>query len=180
MTLSRIPAIALLAASLASAPPASADEEGITDGMTAVLPLGSLYYAHSIGDKEGRRQWLWATLSSEVVVSSLRLAFKDHEYATRPNGHPYGFPSGHMAFVIPSAAFLSQRYGLRYGIPAYLACGYIAWVRVDTDHHYWRDIASATAISWGLSQLFLSPYDQPHVQPMIGGDTIGVSVAMSW
>lgn len=158
------------------------DELLATDILTGVITVGALGIAHFKGDKEGRRQWFWSTLSSTALTGALRLAFNDTEYGERPNGHPYGFPSGHMAFLVPSPAFLWDRYGWKYGAPAYLATGYVAYVRVDEHRHHWRDIIAATALSIGISKLIVSPYDEQRAQwtPVLGPDYAGLSWRYNW
>jgi membrane-associated phospholipid phosphatase len=107
------------------------------------------------------------------VNSILRLGFEQTSWGTRPNGHPYGFPSGHAAFVTSSAAFLQDRYGWKYGVPAYLLVGYVSYVRVDTDHHRWRDVIAGSLVSYGISKFFVTPQNATHIAPIIGPDMIG-------
>jgi membrane-associated phospholipid phosphatase len=173
--------IVLVAVLLASHPlRAGADEEAIADVFTGVVPLGALYVAHNKDDKEGKGQWFRSTATSLVINTALRVAFNETEYGTRPNGHPYGFPSGHMSFIVSGAAFLQERYGYRYGIPAYALSAYTAWVRVDTGHHYWRDIVAATALAYGVSRVLVTPLEPVKVAPLIEQDALGVRLAYDW
>ena len=160
--------------------PATAATDGYSgselsaDLITAVVPFGTFWIAHKKDDSHGEGQWVRSTGASLIINSVLRYGLKDSEWSERPNGSPYGFPSGHTAFMASSAAFLQDRYGWKYGVPAYALTGYVAWVRVDTDHHRWRDVIAGAALSWSVSKLFVSPHDMPHITPIIGPKHIGL------
>jgi len=153
---------------------AAASEELPADIVTALLPLTTYGIARYKGDVEGSKQFLRSTGTSLVVNSSLRLAFNGTSWGERPNGSPYGFPSGHAGFVTSSAAFLKDRYGWNYGLPAYALVAYVSYVRVDTDHHRWRDVAAGAAVSYGISKLFVTPENATHLAPVIGPDFLGM------
>jgi membrane-associated phospholipid phosphatase len=145
-------------------------EYTVADVVTGVIPLGALWLTHHKDDEEGRKQYLWSMGTTLVVVNGARLAFNDHEWGTRPNGHPYGFPSGHIAFLGSGAAFLQDRYGWRWGVPAWTATGYVAYVRVEDDHHKWRDVLVAGAFAFGASKYFVTRYPDTTVTPLFGRD----------
>ena len=109
-----------------------------------------------------------------MLNNSLRLAFNETSWGERPNGSPYGFPSGHIGFATSSAAYLQDRYGWEYGLPAYAVVGYIAHVRVDTGHHRWRDVFAAVGVSMGVSKLFVTPEKATYIAPIIGPDFLGL------
>src|SRR5688572_21957151 len=121
---------AALAAVLAlHAPPALADDhytrgELSADLITAALPLTTFAIAHYKDDGAGEGQFLRSNAASLVLNTTLRLALNDTRFGTRPNGSPYGFPSGHAAFVATQAAFLQERFGWKYGVPAYVLVAY--------------------------------------------------------
>lgn len=182
----RIPTIllpALLATLLAL--PAAADEdytghEAAADIITALLPATAYGIAHFTDDDEGRYQLLRSVGVSLVLTSVARLGFNETSWGERPNGHEYAFPSGHVAFATSSAAFLQDRYGWKYGVPAYAAVAYVAWVRVDTDHHRWRDIAAGAALSYGVSKLFVVDQHATRIAPIVGPDWLGLRIERSF
>ncbi|TJY61020.1 phosphatase PAP2 family protein [Sinimarinibacterium sp. CAU 1509] len=170
-----IPAAVVVALLCFHAVPAQAiSEELPADIVTGVLPLASLAVAYFKDDGEGTKQFLRSTGVSLVLNTSLRVVFNQTSWGERPNGHPYGFPSGHVGFATSSAAFLQDRYGWKFGLPAYAAVGYIAYVRVDTDHHRWRDVIAGAAVSYGVSKLFVTPEHASHLAPVIGPDFLGM------
>jgi membrane-associated phospholipid phosphatase len=165
--------LALLLA-LGAAPAHARDPEDVahweitaTDVMTGVIPLGALWLTHVKDDAAGRKQYLWSMGTTLVVINSARLAFNDHAWGTRPNGHPYGFPSGHLAFVGAGAAFLQERYGWAWGVPAWLATGYVAEVRVSDNHHRWRDVLVSAAFAQASAMYFATRYPDMTVRPLI-------------
>lgn len=143
------------------------------DVVTGIVPLGALAYAYAIDDTEGEKQWFRNTFANQILVTTARVAFNP-SMGRRPNGHEYGFPSGHVAFVTSGAAFLQDRYGWKFGVPAYALAFYVASERVRDDHHYWRDVIASGAISVGVSKLFVTPQGATNMAPVIGPDFIGM------
>ncbi len=95
---------------------------------------------------------------NQVLTSALRLGFNETSLGERPNGNDYGIPSGHVAFVMSGAAFLHKRYGWKWGAPAYLAGAYVAYARVEDDHHHWRrDVIASTVLAYGVAMLTVTP-----------------------
>lgn len=159
--------------------PAAADDEYSgselsADIVTGLLPLTAYAITYFKDDREGGKQFLRSNAVSLVLNTTLRVAFNETSWGERPNGSPYGFPSGHTAFVVSSAAFLQDRYGWKYGLPAYALVGYVSYVRVDTDHHRWRDVIAGAALSWGVSKLFVTPEKATHIAPIIGPEFLGL------
>lgn len=144
------------------------------DILTAVVPITGLAVAYFSDDTEGQKQWLRNTGVNQVLTSGLRLGFNETSLGERPNGHSYGFPSGHVAFVMSGATFLGQRYGWKWGVPAYLASAYVAYVRVDEDKHHWRDVIASASLAYGVALLTVTPEHATHLAPVIGPDFLGL------
>lgn len=150
------------------------NDEMATDILTAAVPLTGLAVAYLTGDTEGQKQWLRNTLVNQGLTSALRLGFNETSLGERPNGKEYGFPSGHVAFVMSGATFLGERYGWKWGVPAYLAAAYVAYERVDSDHHYWRDVIASGALAYGVALLTVTPEKASYLAPIIGPGVIGL------
>lgn len=151
-----------------------------TDILTAVVPLTGLAVAYFTDDTEGQKQWLRNTVVNQVLVTSLRVGFNETSLGERPNGHPYGFPSGHQAFITSGAAFLGERYGWKWGTPAYMAAAYVAYVRVDEDKHHWRDVIVASALAYGVALVTVTPENATYLAPVIGPDFLGLRFERSF
>jgi hypothetical protein len=159
--------------------PAAADDKTMGDVVSGLVTFGALGYTWMVDDKEGSKQLIYSTAVGYGINGALRLAFNQHEWSTRPNGHPYGFPSGHIGYVAPSAVFLRERYGIWHALPAYLGTAYVAWVRVDTGYHRWRDIAAAMVIAEGVGLWMVDDYEkeQTVVAPMLTDRYVGLSLS---
>jgi len=150
------------------------------DILTGVIPASALALAYFKGDTEGEKQWLRNVLANQLLTSGARLAFNGTSWGERPNGHSYGFPSGHVAFVASGASFLQERYGWQYGVPAWLLTGFVAWNRVENDHHHWRDVIASGVVAYGVGKLFVTPEIATNLAPVIGPDFIGLRFKRSW
>lgn len=149
-------------------------KDTVSDVITGLVPIGGLAIAYIKDDDLGKKQWL-RNISAELVLNTLaRGIFDQTSLGERPSGRPYGFPSGHVGFVVGGAAFLQERYGWHYGLPAYMLAAYVANERVDEDHHYARDVLAAAALSYGVGRLFVTRQNATHLAPVIGPDFMGM------
>jgi membrane-associated phospholipid phosphatase len=172
-----LPVLALLAFLGLHSATAHADrgpELAATDVLTGVIPLGALAVAWWTDDVEGQKQWLRNTILNQAVAGGLRLAFDQTSLGERPNGKRYGFPSGHEAFVMSGASFLGERYGWKWGVPAYVLSAYVGYVRVREDKHHTRDVVAAAAVAYGVALLTVTPEHATHLAPVVGPDFIGI------
>jgi membrane-associated phospholipid phosphatase len=150
------------------------------DAVTAALPVTSFVITYLKDDPDGRREFLRSNAASLVLNTALRVAFNQTYLGERPNGNRYGFPSGHVAFITTSAAFLQDRYGWKYGVPAYLAAGYVSWVRLENHHHRSRDVIAGAAVSIAMSKLFVTPFGATTLAPIIGPEWMGIRIERSF
>lgn len=148
--------------------------------VMAAVPVGALATAYFKDDSEGEKQFVHNLLANQLLNSTLRLAFNFTSWGERPNGGDFGFPSGHVAFAGAGASFLEERYGWQYGVPAWLATGYVAWVRVDNRDHHARDVIAAAALAYGVGKLFVTPENATHLAPVVGPDWVGLRWQRSW
>lgn len=145
-----------------------------TDILTGIVPLTGIAVAYFTNDVEGQKEWLRNTGVNQLLSTSLRVGFNQTSLGERPNGHSYGFPSGHEAFIMSGATFLGERYGWRWGTPAYLAAAYVAYVRVEEDKHHWRDVLAGGALAYGVALLTVTPEKAAYLAPIIGPDFLGL------
>ena len=80
----------------------------------------------------------------------------------RPDGSDWkSFPSDQSALAFAPAAYLWDRYGWEYGLPAYATAGFVGYARVASDRHHWWDVAASAGIAWLYSRLLTSAYHPP-------------------
>lgn len=141
--------------------------------VSAALATMSCLFSANAAAAYGRE--LPGDIASLAIISALRLGFNQTSLGERPNSNRYAFPSGHTGFVVAQAAFLEDRYGWKYGLPAYAVAGYVAWLRVDTGHHKWRDVAAGAVVSFAVSKYFVTRYEKaPEVLPVITPGFLGL------
>lgn len=122
------------------------------------------------GDYKGLLQ-LGESLVASVAVS---YALKYTVRKERPDGSDNrSFPSNHTGFSFAGATFLQKRYGWKWGVPAYLVSGYVAWGRVYAKRHDVWDVLAGAAIGVGSGLLFTTPFAKKHdvtVSPIVNNE----------
>lgn len=82
---------------------------------------------------------------------------------SRPDGSDnHSFPSNHAGVAFVGASFLQQRYGWKWGAPAYAVAAYVGWGRIYSKKHDVWDVLTGAAIGVGSGILFTSPYAKKH------------------
>ena len=124
-------------------------------------------------DKEG----FWQLGKSASMNLAATLILKYGINKARPEGrtHGHAFPSGHTSFAFQGASFLQQRYGWKYGVPAYLVAGFVGYSRLEgvNDRHDGWDVLAGAAVGIGSTYLFTTPYARDHFELSLksgGGD----------
>jgi len=152
------------------------DDDG--DILTWLIPAAGL--ATSVFFEEGSEgplQLTKALLTNELLVEGLKATVSK----TRPNGFSdNSFPSGHTARAFMGAAFIHERYGWKYAIPAYLGSAWIGYSRVDEDKHDYVDIVAAAVIGMATGFYFTTPMQRVKIKPLAGQDYFGIQLAVAW
>jgi membrane-associated phospholipid phosphatase len=125
--------------------------------------VASLAFILIKNDKNGA--WQFAKSFGLTLASSYTLKYTINK--PRPEGATDGhaFPSGHTAVAFQGASFIQKRYGLKYGIPAYVVASFVGFSRLeglDDRHDIWDVLAGAT-VGVGSSYLFTTPYQKEHL-----------------
>lgn len=146
--------ISLLGTGLTSQKVAATESiERAGDLVQIALPLTAWGVSHFSGDDEGfyqfTKSFAWTMVATQVLKHGLD--------ETRPNGGSHSFPSGHTSASFSGASFLHRRYGLKYGIPAYIAASFVGWSRIEADAHYPRDVAAGALLAIGINHYFVTP-----------------------
>jgi len=156
---------------------ASSQAETAGDVLAVLIPsvaYGTTFYLH---DKEGRNQFHKSFLTNIAVTWTLKKTVSK----TRPNGEDdESFPSGHSSVAFQGAAFIHQRYGWKYAVPAYLGSTFVAWSRVKSDNHYTVDVVTGAAIGIVSSLIFTKPYKGFVVTPVAYGGFYGVGITKNF
>ena len=78
------------------------------------------------------------------------------------------------------AAFIHERYGWKYAVPAYIAATYVGYSRVEADKHYVEDVVVGAAIGIVSSFVFTTPYKGLEITPVAGNGYYGLHISSSW
>jgi len=105
----------------------------------------------------------WTGVAQMVVVTGATvgtaLLLKHFIHEERPDhSDNQSFPSDTAALAFAPANFLWDRYGWQYGLPAYLAAGFVGYSRIESRQHHWWDVAASAGFAFGYSHLITTPY----------------------
>jgi len=105
----------------------------------------------------------WTGVAQLVVVTGATvgtaLVLKHFIHEERPDGSDnQSFPSDTSGLAFAPAQYLWQRYGWEYGVPAYLAAGFVGYSRVESKQHHWWDVAASGVIAIGWNELITTRY----------------------
>lgn len=164
------------------AAPAASAKSGIatfSDVAGYGMPVVALGMVAIDGDWEGAKQLAYTGVTTVAITQGLKYAVD----ADRPNGGDRGFPSGHTSTAFFGAAFIHERYGWQYGIPAHLIAAGVGWARVDQNYHTWEQVIAGAVIGEVTALLFTSPRDESvRWLPYAGrdGKAVGVQMVSRW
>ena len=138
----------------ASAAHATSTDAGQTVAIALPVAAGGVALLHD-WDWQGVEQ---LTLDTGLTVGTA-FALKQFVREQRPDGSDFhSFPSDTAALAFAPAQFLWDRYGWQYGVPAYLAAGYVGYERVHSGQHHWWDVAASAGMSFAYSKLITTRY----------------------
>ena len=156
---------------------ASDSVEKTGDILRTLIPAvayGTTFYLH---DSDGRSQFYKSFFTNLAATYTLKAISSK----TRPNGKDDdSFPSGHSSVAFQGAAFIHQRYGWKYSIPAYLGASFVAWSRVDSDNHFTVDVVAGAAVGIASSLIFTTPYKGFVVTPVADNGFYGIGISRQW
>jgi membrane-associated phospholipid phosphatase len=165
------------AASLAFAQSASASSDaGKTVALAMPIAAGGIALLHD-WDWQGVEQ---LTLDTGLTVGTA-LILKQIVREQRPDKSDFhSFPSETAALAFAPAQFLWDRYGWQYGVPAYLAAGYVGYERVHSKQHHWYDVAASAGISFAYSKLITTAYRHKRFYTNVYASADGAYVSFNY
>jgi membrane-associated phospholipid phosphatase len=155
---------------------ASDEIEKAGDAIQLLLPAiayGATFY---LDDSAGRAQFYRSFFTSLGVTYGLKNTIDK----TRPNGSAQSFPSGHTSAAFQGAAFIHQRYGITYAVPAYVGAVFVGYSRVESDNHYVEDVVAGALIGTASSLYFTQPYKNVVIAPITNNRVYGLSISGQW
>lgn len=151
-----------LAAALTLCIPAEAGSETAGTAVAVALPLVAGGITAYKRDWNGTAELLVTTALTVGTVYGLKHLIRECRPFAQPcaQGGPNwdSMPSDTAALAFAPAEFLRERYGWPYGMPAYVAAGFVGWSRVDARKHHWYDVAASAGISLIYGEIVTSRY----------------------
>jgi membrane-associated phospholipid phosphatase len=140
-------------------------------GLIPAVAFGSTFY---MKDCDGRMQFIKGFLANQAVTQGLKYTI----HKDRPDdSDDHSFPSGHTSTTFQAAAFIHERYGWKYSIPAYLGAAFAGYSRVDADKHYVEDVLAGAVIGTISSFYFTEPLlPGVTVAPVASRDYLGITL----
>ena len=110
-------------------------------------------YAYSLSHDDADAHELSKSLFNAVAITTASTELlKLGANTTRPNGDPYGWPSGHTSSSFAIASVLDEYYGHRVGVPAYALAGLVAWERIDDRKHDLSDVVFGAVLGYVIGR----------------------------
>jgi len=156
---------------------AKSTTETLGDILAVAIPLtgyGATLYNH---DSQGQKEFYYAYGTDMFITNALKYTVREK----RPDSDNIdSFPSGHTSSAFTGATFIHKKYGFNYAIVPYLGAVYTAYSRVHANKHHKRDVVVGALIGMGSAWYFTSPYKNLNIQPVVGANYKGMSVAYRW
>ena len=152
------------------------DLRSFGDIMQFALPAAGLVGTFIADDPEGRHQWAWTVGGTALTVQ----VWKQVASKSRPDAEGNeSFPSGHTSGAFSGAAFIYDRYGPWWGVPAYACAIVTGYSRIDADAHFWDDVLAGASTAMMFSWYFTSPYsERVTLMPTEMGDGYGMKLTV--
>ena len=137
------------------------------DVFQIVIPVSALVTSLAYEDYEGVWQLTKSFATAMAINGVLKLAVR----RKRPTGNgKHSFPSGHTTSAFAGAAYLGQRYGLAYGVPAYGAAAAVGYSRIHAKAHRWDEVIVGGMIGVATNMYFTTSYQKHESQNKNCGD----------
>jgi membrane-associated phospholipid phosphatase len=155
---------------------ASDEIEKSGDVLQVVIPVIAYGATLHLNDSEGQTQFYKSFFTSLLVTYGLKHLINKK----RPNGSGQSFPSGHTSAAFQGASFIHKRYGLKYGIPAYIGACFVGYSRVESKNHYIEDVIAGAAVGVLSSFCFTKPYKGFIITPSVGDGAYSLRITKKW
>lgn len=150
------------------------------DVLQLAIPIGGGVVAYVKDDTEGLKQLGKTVAVTAVATQGMKYGLDHTKLGRRPDGTRLSFPSGHTSNACAGAAFIGQRYGWKYGVPAMTTAGYVGWTRVHAKRHHVRDVLVGCALGTVAGLALTSPEGDEQILPWYENESFGVSVSSKW
>ncbi len=158
---------------------AKSQVEKAGDILTLLIPAVAYGATLYTGDKEGQLEFYKSYATTVITTDILKRIVREKRPCC---DSPYSFPSGHSSSAFAGAAFIHEKYGWKYAVPAYLAATFTAYSRVYAKKHYLHDVVAGALLGIFFSRYFATPYRKKglSVAPQSDADFVGATLHYRW
>jgi membrane-associated phospholipid phosphatase len=147
------------------------------DLLQVLLPATAYGLTWLKEDGQGR-QGFYASFATTLGIT---YALKLGVHKERPSGGEMAFPSGHTSAAFSGAAFITQRYGWRMGLPAYLGALVVGHSRIAAEKHDPEDVFAGALIGiLPALRLTPGPFEATTLRPILDHERLGLVWAVPW
>jgi membrane-associated phospholipid phosphatase len=123
-----------------------------------------------------------AMADTMIFTSLTTIALKGIFHRERPNDSDrLSFPSWHASATFGNATVLTEYYGWKAAIPAYLLSIFVGWSRIEDNKHFVSDVVAGAALGciWGhaVSSYYKKKERLFSIEPVVMREGIGAQVS---
>ncbi len=148
----------------------------VGDALQYALPATVLAASMANKDWEGSRQFSYGLATVLASTYVLKSAVSKERPDRRDDE---GFPSGHTAVSMHAAAYVHERYGMKWGLPAYLVAGYVGHSRIHDDRHDEIDVLAGAVLGFVAARWFTTTIGAVEVRPSLGEGYAGLTLTVT-
>ena len=160
---------------------------GTAGNPSSHFGLAAALYAHGLLTDNSQTYDFGKTLTHALALNGLAtVGLKLVAFNRAPNGHYFGWPSGHTSSSMTVASVVHEYYGLLPAAPLYALTGLVMYERMITGGHWASDVIFGAALGYVVGhtvagqhrvQVFgmdVVPYNDPYT-----GST-GIGLVKTW
>lgn len=125
-------------------------------------------------DRQGGEQLALSLYTTQVSVYAFKHVFPVARQLN-PNNMQSSI-SGHTAIPMASSAYLMQRYGWEYALPAYMLTAFVGYSRVSSRAHRLNEVIGGAVLGQVISYIITTSFKDKQVNLVAGPGNIGVNI----
>ena len=147
--------------------------------VTGLLTIGQL------GGNDKFARFTYDLAQAAALTGLMTITLKHSVGRTRPNGsNDLSFPSAHTSTAFTAATIFGHHYGPVASVAGYLAAGFVATSRLDSNTHYLSDVVASATVGYIVARTVARQGKRrarrSQWTPLVSPSTHTVGVRISW
>jgi membrane-associated phospholipid phosphatase len=174
---------------------AQGDQLGRVGGTAGGFPVMAsvtlgLFAAGQFSEPGSFRAATYDIAQAVIVDNVYTNLIKHAANRTRPDGSSnLSFPSGHTSSAFAMATVAQHHFGLKVGVPSYVAAGLIGASRIQSNKHYLSDVVAGATLGYIVGRTVVRENGEPLRQQTrvtlvpstdARGTGVGAGVSITW